>query len=132
MRKKLLHGFATCGFLLTLGAGLALAATQGPETISLSSPEAKKPAAIFPHRQHQATIKCGTCHHGKDATGKQAPYVAGQELKCTSCHNGDFANKELNDLMKVGHARCKGCHAEEKKAGKKAPTECKGCHPVKD
>lgn len=131
MLKKSVFGAMALGLLMALPAGLSWAANQGPDMITLTTPEAKKPA-VFPHRKHQATIKCGACHHGKDATGKQAPYVEGQEQKCTTCHNADFANKELNDLKKIGHARCKGCHAEEKKAGKNAPTECKGCHPGKE
>jgi len=108
-------------------SGISVAAGNGPEEITLQTAEAKKPAK-FPHKKHQATIKCDVCHHTKDASGKKGPYVAGQEKKCETCHNKDMANPELNSLKGVGHARCKECHKQMEKEGKNAPTKCTGCH----
>jgi predicted CXXCH cytochrome family protein len=110
-----------------MAAGVSFAGGTGPEDIVLQGADAKKPAN-FPHKKHQATIKCEACHHTQTADGKQGPYVAGQEKKCESCHNKDFKNAELNSLKGVGHARCKGCHKDMEKEGKNAPTKCTGCH----
>ena len=94
----------------------------------LKTAKARKPA-FFPHKKHQDMYSCDTCHHTKDATGKQGPYVEGQEKKCVTCHNKkDMPNKKLNGFKKIGHARCKECHKKMKKEGKKAPTKCSGCH----
>ncbi len=110
-----------------LAAGTSIAANAGPEDITMQTAEAKKPAK-FPHKKHQATIKCEDCHHTMDAAGKKGPYVAGQEKKCETCHNKDFKNPELNSLKGAGHMNCKECHKEMEKAGKNAPTKCTGCH----
>ena len=110
-----------------MATGVAFAGSTGPEEITLQTPEAKKPAK-FPHKKHQATLKCEECHHTKDATGKKGPYVAGEEKKCDTCHNKDFANVELNSWKGIGHARCKECHKKMEKEGKNAPTKCTGCH----
>jgi len=110
-----------------MAAGVSFAANAGPEEITMQTAEAKKPAK-FPHKKHQAILKCADCHHTKDATGKKGPYVEGQEKKCETCHNKDLPNAELNSLKSVGHLLCKECHKEQEKAGKNAPTKCTGCH----
>jgi len=114
-------------FFAMMGTGVSYAANAGPEEITLQTADAKKPAK-FPHKKHQATIKCEECHHTQDATGKKGPYVEGQEKKCETCHNKDFANAELNSWKGIGHARCKECHKKMEKEGKAAPTKCTGCH----
>lgn len=106
------------------------AANAGDAEMVLKTAKAKKPAA-FPHKKHQDMFECSQCHHTKDATGKQGPYVAGEEKKCESCHNKDMANDKLNDFKKAAHANCKECHKKAAKDGKNAPTKCTGCH-VKD
>lgn len=113
--------------LAMMASGVSFAANAGPEEITLQTAEAKKPAK-FPHKKHQATIKCEECHHTATADGKKGPYVAGQEKKCETCHNKDFKNAELNSLKGIGHARCKECHQKMEKEGKAAPTKCAGCH----
>ncbi len=109
-------------------AGVSFANNTGPDTITMKTAKARKPA-LFPHKKHQATFACKTCHHTQTADGKKGPYVAGQEKNCTTCHNKSFSNKKLSGLKKVSHARCKSCHKKMKKEGKKAPTKCSGCHP---
>jgi len=131
MSKKsiLLSVMMACLATFAVATG-SMAKDTGPEVITMQTEQAKKPA-VFPHRKHQEMMECTTCHHTKDAEGKQIPLPEDQHpAKCDSCHNKDFANKSLDGLMKVGHARCKGCH-KDGLDGKKGPTKCEGCHPKK-
>jgi predicted CXXCH cytochrome family protein len=132
MRKTVFFATALAFVLsMALAAGLSFAADTGPAEITLQTEAAKKPA-VFPHKKHQETIECATCHHTKTADGKQGPYVAGEEAKCETCHNAtDMTDPKLNSLKGAGHELCKGCHKKEKAAGKNAPTKCSGCHPKK-
>ena len=93
----------------------------GPETITMKSLKAVKPAE-FPHRKHQQSLVCMQCHH---LDGRSL-----QVAKCHSCHNENFANESLNTMKEVGHALCKDCHKEQRKAGKDIPAKCSTCHPL--
>ncbi|OIP46589.1 MAG: hypothetical protein AUK28_07055 [Desulfobacterales bacterium CG2_30_60_27] len=133
MLKKSVFFAAALSCMMTFAfTGAAMAAGNGPETITLQTAAAKKPA-VFPHKKHQDMgIKCAQCHHIAGADGKQAPLPEGQApAKCETCHNDKMANAKLNSFMLIGHERCKGCH----KAGfngKNGPTtKCDGCHPKK-
>lgn len=112
--------------LALITAGISVANTGEAEMV-LKTASGKKPAA-FPHKKHQDSMECASCHHTKDATGKQGPYVAGEEKKCESCHNKDMANPKLNSFKNAAHALCKECHKKAAKEGKNAPTKCTGCH----
>ncbi len=133
MRKKLVVCAAAVSLVFSMAiAGLSIAADPGPADMTLTTQKAKKPS-LFPHKKHQETIKCGDCHHGMDADGKQVAYAEGQAIgKCESCHNESLANAKLNSYMKAAHANCKTCHKKLSKEGKKAPTKCAGCHPKKE
>ncbi len=124
--------FLFCGF-----ASQSMSSDNGPEDLKLSSATSKKkPPAIFPHKKHQATIKCGECHHAmKD--GKQALYTEGMEVKkCVSCHNKDtLAGKKkgknkLDTFKGAGHGNCLDCHkaVARKDTSKKKLKKCKNCH----
>lgn len=123
--KKMIICTAAFAFAFTCAvAGVSVAATGGSENLVIQGPGGKK-EVHFPHHKHQANYSCETCHHTKNADGSQGPYVAGKEAKCDTCHK---LGKPSDNM----HKRCKTCHAEEKKAGKKAPTSCSGgssCHP---
>lgn len=112
-------------------AGTSNAMNKGPEEMVLKSADAKKPA-FFPHAKHQEMkgVTCGTCHHTKDAAGKQVPYSEGMEIqKCETCHNKtDMKDPKLESFKGVAHERCKGCHAKKKAEGIEAPTKCNDCH----
>ena len=130
MKKLILSGalIALCcaPCLLTT----AMAADKGPAEITLESTidgKAKPKPAFFPHGEHQSRLECGTCHHGKDADGKQVPYVEGQKIeKCESCHNSNEAAMpaKVKTFMKAAHAKCKTCH---QKSDKKL-ARCTTCH----
>lgn len=102
---------------------------KGPETMTLQTAAAKKPAT-FPHWAHQAANPCATCHHYQNDAGGQEPCSDDASIakiaKCESCHNDTFKNEKLRSFKDVGHALCKECH---KNSGKEtAPTKCNGCH----
>ena len=104
----------------------------GPAVIKMQTARKKKPA-IFPHRIHQESWECEVCHHGRDAEGKQTPYVEGMVIQhCPTCHNLKMPNKKLNSFMKSAHARCKGCHKKLVEEGEvHGPIgKCTGCHKV--
>ncbi len=124
--------FLICGF-----ASQALSSDSGPAELKLVSSDAsKKPPAVFPHKAHQDTLKCGDCHHDmKD--GKQVAYTDGMEIKkCESCHNKDvLAGKKkgklkLDTFKGAAHGNCLDCHkaVAKKDAAKKALKSCKTCH----
>lgn len=129
MFKKLMTLAVSAAITLCFTFAMAhnASANSGPEEIVLKTAKARKPA-LFPHKKHQDMYECATCHHTKDAAGKQGPYVAGEEKKCESCHNKDMANNKLNSFKSAAHARCKECHKKAQKEGKDAPTKCTGCH----
>lgn len=128
MTFALVGAFVLCFTMVIGGTSFA---DNGPADMVLKTAKAKKPAA-FPHKKHQDMYKCAECHHTKDATGKQGPYVAGEEKKCVICHNKtDMTDKKLNSFKNASHANCKECHKKAAKDGKNAPTKCTGCH-VKD
>ena len=138
MNKKSIIIATAFAFVFSLAATAGVSfASDGPETITLKSAAGTKPAE-FSHRKHQEMdgMECATCHHGKDADGKQTPYSGASEevQKCISCHNKtDMANLKLNSFKLAGHAQCKGCHKTKKAAGNaNAPTKCGGCHPKKE
>jgi len=113
------------------------AADAGPETLTLTSSDStKKPPSVFPHKNHQALMDCGACHHGM-ADGKQTPYTDGMEIKkCEECHNsnvlaGKTKGKDKLDTFKgAAHGNCLDCHKEEAKKdpAKKDLKSCKTCH----
>jgi Class III cytochrome C family len=133
MKKIALYAVAA-----TLVMGLAFTGAsfatddKGPAEMTLTStidPAKKAKPATFPHAQHQEKLKCGDCHHAKDADGKQVPYVEGQKVeKCESCHNKAAGMpKKLTTFKEAAHANCKACH---KKTDKKL-AKCTVCHPKK-
>ncbi len=127
MKKALIYGVAMA-FLCTIGlAGISMAGNTGPANIILKTANARKPA-YFPHAKHQSHLKCGACHHSKNAAGKQVPYVKGQKIqKCEVCHNAKAAGMpgNLNSLRKVGHKLCKSCH---RKSANRSLNHCSTCH----
>jgi hypothetical protein len=92
---------------------MALAgAHQGPETIDLKEKfkvEGAKQAVIFPHRLHQATLACGTCHQSPQ--GGDDLIV---EFVNTSGVGNDFHKKfcwPCHEKMKVVKGKsCSTCH----------------------
>ncbi|MCF6187522.1 MAG: cytochrome c family protein [Desulfobulbaceae bacterium] len=115
-------------------SGLSFASDKGDAEYVLKStvdPASKTKLAFFPHAKHQAKFDCATCHHGKDADGKQVAYTDGMKIeKCESCHNKAAGMpKGLETFKKAAHKRCKTCHQSMKKEGKATgPTKCNGCH----
>lgn len=128
--KKTIIVTAAFAFVFSLAvAGISVAADAGPAELVLKTAAGKKPAN-FGHKKHQASLKCGDCHHGKAADGTKANYADGQAIgKCESCHNDTMKNEKLNSYMKAAHVNCKDCHKAEEAKGKAAPTKCTGCHP---
>ncbi|HIP83199.1 MAG TPA: class III cytochrome c [Desulfocapsa sulfexigens] len=133
MKKITSYALATVlalGLCFT-GAGFA-GDNAGPKEMVLESTidkARKAKPAIFNHARHQETIKCGDCHHAKDADGKKVDYVEGQKIeKCESCHNKTAGMpKKLTTFKEAAHASCKACHkAKDKKLAK-----CTVCHPKK-
>jgi len=83
---------------------------KGEEFVTL---QASKGTVTFPHRQHQETFECVSCHHPmKDSDG-----VA---TACRSCHG---VSPDVLKAKDAFHAACKTCH--EAQGG---PTGCKDCH----
>lgn len=115
-------------------SGLSFASDKGDAEYVLKStvdPASKTKLAFFPHAKHQAKFDCATCHHGKDADGKQVAYTDGMKIeKCESCHNKAAGMpKGLETFKKAAHKLCKTCHKSMKKEGKATgPTKCNGCH----
>lgn len=119
MIKKALTCGTALAFLVFGLAFTSLAADTGPETITLTATGSAKPKpATFPHKAHQARLKCAECHHTmKD--GKQVAYTEGMKIeKCETCHNPEKlagktkgANK-LDTLKGAGHGNCVECHKE--------------------
>jgi len=132
--KKIFSMLSTILLGLALVAGVCQAADKGPAEMVLKStvdPAKKAKLAFFPHAQHQGKFDCTTCHHAKDADGKQIAYKEGQKVeKCDSCHNTEAGIIEkLDTFKKAAHARCKECHKTLKTEGKDTgPTKCNGCH----
>jgi hypothetical protein len=109
--------------------GSAFAENKGPEVSTIDHNNAKKKVEDFPHRKHQETISCVTCHHKKEE-GKDPQ-------TCASCHadpaqeihfkTGKKAGKKMK-IQDAYHTRCRdACHKKPENKGK-APTKCKGCH----
>lgn len=140
MVKKVLVTVAAACFVFC-GAIQSYASDAGPADMTLETEGSKKPKpAIFPHKAHQDALKCGDCHHGMTADGKQAPYEEGQEIgKCVSCHNSEkLAGKtkgklKLDTFKGAAHGNCLECHKEvaKKDAAKKDLKKCSTCHPKK-
>jgi hypothetical protein len=133
MKKTLIYATAFAFMASVAFTGVALATDKGPADMTLESTidkATKAKPAIFPHAKHQETLKCGDCHHGKDADGKKTAYTEGMAIaKCESCHNKAAGMpKKLETFKAAAHANCKGCHKEQ---GKKELTKCKACHPAK-
>ncbi|MBM9613905.1 cytochrome c3 family protein [Desulfobulbus rhabdoformis] len=129
--KKIIFGVSLIAFCCApCLLATAMAADKGPAEITLESTidgNAKPKPAFLPHGEHQSRLECGTCHHGKDADGKQVAYVEGQKVeKCESCHNtGEAAmSAKLNTFKKAAHKKCTTCH---RKIDKKLAS-CKTCH----
>ncbi|HHD64461.1 MAG TPA: class III cytochrome c [Desulfobulbaceae bacterium] len=136
MKKVLIYSVALA-FLCSTGlVTMATAAVdKGPAEITLN-PDGKKPA-LFPHAKHQEKIKCGECHHGKDAAGKKVAYVEGQKNeKCVTCHTGDMLKGKVKGktaIQRAGHGNCLACHKDmaKKDAKLKKIKKCTTCHPKK-
>ena len=130
MKKTLICATAFAFLASVAFTGAAIASDKGPAEMTLESTidKASKPKpATFPHAKHQETLKCGECHHGKGADGKQVAYSDGMKIeKCESCHNkGAGMPAKLDTFKAVAHENCKGCH---KASGNKELTKCKTCH----
>ncbi len=138
-----MNKFLACGVIalcMLLGSVFStIAANNGPAGITMD--EGGKKPAVFPHKKHQDAFKCGECHHGMSADGKQVPYQDGQEIKkCATCHNATvLAGKTkgtlaLDTLKGAGHGNCVECHKAKKDEaaikGKKID-KCDTCHPKK-
>ncbi len=137
MVKKALICSLTALFLFCGFSSISFASDPGPTDIKLvSSDTQKKPPAVFPHKKHQDTVKCGECHHAM-IDGKQAPYTEGMEInKCESCHNPKVLAGKTKGKLKLftfkgaGHGNCLDCHKAiaKKDASKKKLKSCKTCH----
>ncbi len=126
--KKTIILTTALAFALSFGVAMkGFAADAGPADITMKSAKGTKPSK-FPHKKHQETNKCGDCHHGKTADGKQEAYSATQKMeKCEACHTESMANPKLNSLQKAAHENCKGCHQKMEK-NKGDLTKCTVCH----
>ena len=137
MKKVIICGMALA-FLMTTGSMAMAEVDKGPKEITIVNKDSKKPKpAQFPHAKHQERLKCGECHHGKSADGKQIPYKEGQKIeKCVTCHTGDMLKGKVKGktaLQRAGHGNCLACHKEEAKKDpkKKNLKKCSTCHPKK-
>lgn len=101
------------------------AGSNGPAEMILKTSMAKKPA-YFPHKRHQDKYACGTCHHGKDSSGRKAAYTAETIIyRCITCHNADMPDKELNSFQSIGHKLCRECHKTHQDT---TSAKCSTCH----
>jgi len=134
MKKTIIYAVAAAFVCTAALTGLSMAQEdKGPAEITLKStinPAKKAKPALFPHAEHQERLKCGDCHHGKDADGKQVAYTEGMKIqKCETCHNKAAGMpKGLETFKAAAHKNCKGCHKE---TGKKELKKCTTCHPKK-
>lgn len=126
--KKTIILTTALAFALSFGVAMkGFAADAGPADITMKSAKGTKPAK-FPHAKHQKTAKCGDCHHGKAADGKQEAYTEAQKMeKCEACHTESMANPKLNDLKKAAHENCITCHKKVEK-NKGDLSKCTVCH----
>lgn len=108
--------------LFISGNAFCIEVSTGPESITLKTESARKPAD-FPHRQHQESYGCTVCHHAKD----EIMVID----KCESCHTSQISNAAVNSYKKAAHKLCKDCHKEVNKEGSEAPIKCSGCHAKK-
>lgn len=93
----------------------AMALVNGPETIDLKEKfkvEGNKKAVIFPHRKHQATLTCASCHQDPNGGGTLIVDI----VDMTGSGN-DFHQK-----------LCWPCHIEMKVPRGKS---CSNCHNKK-
>ena len=98
---------------------------NGPEEVILKTSQGKKPA-YFPHKKHQSKYSCGTCHHGKNSSGKLVKYTEKIIIeKCTVCHDSSMPNKELNSFKLIGHGLCRECHRKNQDI---TAAKCSTCH----
>ena len=121
-----------CALIIAPCMGMASEKGEAEYVLKSTIDGAKKAKpAFFPHAKHQAVLQCASCHHGKDADGKQVAYQEGQKIEtCESCHNSKAGMpSKLDTFKEAAHARCKACHKSMKKEGKKTgPTKCSACH----
>jgi len=89
--------------------------------ITLDNLRKKKPAVVFPHRQHyyNYSISCNECHH---TNKKRSP--------CLICHKPKVDNKGARKALynekgtkNIFHDLCRDCHRDDT-----GPTECAECH----
>lgn len=138
MKKTLICALALTFLACVAFTGSAFATTdKGPAEITLESTidKSKKPKpAVFPHAEHQKTLKCADCHHG-GKVGAQEAYKDGMKIeKCESCHNKAAGMpKKLETFKAAAHKNCKGCHSDiaKKDPAKAALKKCATCHPKK-
>jgi len=98
---------------------------NGPAELILKTSQGKKPA-YFPHEKHQSKYTCGTCHHGKNSSGKLVQYSEKTIIeKCTVCHDSSMPNKELNNFKLIGHELCRECHRKNQDI---TAAKCSTCH----
>ncbi len=141
MVKKLVVAAAASALMFLGIATQGFSADVGPADITLQTTGSAKPKpAQFPHKAHQDKLKCGDCHHGMAADGKQEPYTDGMAIgKCESCHNPEKLGGKMKDKLKLdefkgaGHGNCLECHKATAKAdpAKKDLAKCDTCHPKK-
>ena len=123
-----LSGFlATLAFCMCIALPSALAQEDMKEIKADAFAPHSRPAALFVHDTHNEKAgipedACETCHHGKDANGKQDKTDNSAGVPCADCHT--VAVKESTPLMRAYHQQCINCHTS-RSAG---PTHCAGCH----
>jgi hypothetical protein len=85
----------------------------------------RRPAAVFPHDQHNEKAKienCNQCHHVFE-DGKRLEDESSEGQPCSDCHGLEKAGRQPG-LMMAFHLNCKGCH----EAQQKGPIMCGECH----
>ena len=98
---------------------------NGPSEVIMKTSQGRKPA-YFPHEKHQSKYTCGTCHHGKNSSGKLVKYTVKTIVeKCTACHNSSMPNEKLNSFKLIGHELCRECHRKNQDI---TSAKCSTCH----
>ena len=119
-------------FAMSVTFGVFAEDFQIPEKITIDIVQEKKPAVVFPHKEHiDRKTECTTCHHKREGEAKPR--------KCETCHDKTKddgkkiaikGNPPTSSKRGIFHVRCITCHKAEKKKNPstKAPTVCTKCH----